>query len=361
MTDQPKHKTLTEWIKEQITSGNYRPEDKMISENELARMFSISRHTVRQSIGELCNQGWLERVRGSGTYVKKTSPAPEKRLSKNIGVITTYLDDYIFPSIIQGMDKVLSKNGYSMTLGITYNSVENEYQILQSFQQKGIDGLIVEGTKSALPNPNVDIYRQLTGSGIPCVFINGFYPVLDCPYVVTDDKKGGSQAVEYLISHGHTKIGGIFKSDDMQGHARYAGFAHTLKAHNLPLHEKSVIWYQTEDFEYLFHGDSDKMIISRLRHCSALVCYNDMVAVKLIEILKRNGLSVPENISVISFDDSHLAGYGETGLTSLKHPKEALGASAAQLLLNIVHGSTAENMRITMPVEIAERQSVKNF
>ena len=84
------------------------------------------------------------------------------------------------------------------------------------------------------------------------VFINSFYDKECDSYVVMDDVKSGELVTNHLISQGHNKIGGIFKSDDIQGIKRYEGLIKTLKSKNIALNDNSIIWYTTEDFKYLF-------------------------------------------------------------------------------------------------------------
>ena len=166
--------------------------------------------------------------------------------------MTTYLDDYIFPGIISGIEKVLSLNGYNTTLRLTRNKVNTEREQLLSLLKSDIDGLIVEGTKSALPNPNLDIYNQFEQRGIPVVFINSHYAQLNCNYIVVDDELGGELATRHLIENGHQNITGIFKYDDMQGNLRYKGFLTEMYKHNLSVDESAIIWYSTENMEQQF-------------------------------------------------------------------------------------------------------------
>ena len=155
-------------------------------------------------------EGLLLRQRGSGTYVSFAAPRKEK--THSIGVITTYITDYIFPTIVRGIEEELTRNGYHLTLGVTKNRVENEARLLRSFLENRVDGLIVEGTKTAFPNPNLDLYRQLEAMGIPVVFFNGYYRELPSVYVVTNDRKSGWDAAEYLIRRsGCRKLGGNFQ------------------------------------------------------------------------------------------------------------------------------------------------------
>ena len=354
-----KYNKLVDWVKRQIDSGDLLPGDKLYSENELTRMFGISRQTVRQAIGVLENEGLVQRRRGSGTYIN-ASPIPAHAPTKTIGVITTYLDDYIFPSIIRGIEGVLSQNGYTMRLSITNNKVENETTALVNMLQDNVDGLIVEPTKSALPNLNRSLYETLANRSIPCLMINGKYAGSDAACVAPDDFASGREATRYLLLRGHKRIGGIFKSDDIQGHLRYAGFAHALKEHGVGLDDDRVLWYGTEDIGRLFGGDSDAYLCSRIAGCTALLCYNDQIAVMLMEILRRAGVGIPEQISLIGFDNSNLATMPDVGITSLAHPKEQLGELAAKGLLTLLRDRTAAVDTLFEPV-IVERQSVRTI
>ena len=124
-----KYNILASAIREQILNGSLKMGDKLTSENELSEEYGFSRQTVRQALGVLEQEGFLVRRRGSGTYITKRTPMAQK--SRTIGVITTYITDYIFPVIVRGIEEVLSANGYRLTLGVTKNRVETERQILQ--------------------------------------------------------------------------------------------------------------------------------------------------------------------------------------------------------------------------------------
>lgn len=356
-----KHILLSQWIKDNIANGTYLVGDKIPSENELSNQFHYSRQTVRQAIGNLVSEGILIREHGSGTYVN-SKPLIHRNPSKTmrIGVITTYLDDYIFPSIIHGIEEVLTVNGYTMSLGITHNKPSNEENCLHSMIQTGVDGIIIEGTKTALPNMNDSLFEELKDRGIKTVFINGFNGKNVDSYVVMDDRKAGELVGDYLNSNGHTHIGGIFKSDDIQGINRYEGLLKSLKKNNHTLHDNSMIWYTTEDFKYFFDGSMDKIIMERLQDVTGVVCYNDQVAAGLIKVLKRNHLSVPEDKSIISFDNSFLAKEMVCNLTSVIHPSKKMGKKAAMVLLKLMEDPTyAEEVVLEASLKI--RESVKDL
>lgn len=345
-----KYRFLVDTIREKIKSGAYAPGERMESENVLSETFGYSRQTVRQALGVLEQEGLIVRRRGSGTYIR----ADDRRLQhgSSVAVITTYISDYIFPTIIRGIEETLTNAGYSMTLGVTNNRVEEESRILQELIDRRIDGVIVEGTKTAFPNPNAELYRKLKKMGVPVVFFNGYYR--DLPgsvYVVTDDRGAGLQAVDLLISKGCRRLGGVFKSDDMQGHGRYAGFSEGLIRNGCLLSDENVVWYTTAEKNRLFREDNRDYMFERLRGCDGIVCYNDQIAYGVIELLMSRSVRVPEDVLVTGFDNSSVSEYSPVKITSFNHPKDEMGRIAANKLINMLqNGETEYPLVLDMPL-----------
>lgn len=331
--EKPKYLILKEYLTDLINSGRLIPGNRIPSENELAEQFQISRHTVRKSIGELISEGSLESLQGKGTFVKDIRMNRQPRI---IGVVTTYLSDYIFPSIIRGIDEVLSYNGYNIVLGHTGNQFDKEKLCLTNLLNQNIDGLIVETTKSALPNPNLDLYQTFEQRGIPMLFMHGSYKGLKASSVYEDDSKAGYLATKHLIDLGHRKIGGVFKMDDLQGHMRYEGY---LKAHReagLAISDKRILWFDTEDISYKLKRPANAYVEGFLSECTGVVCYNDQVSLGIIDIARESGTAIPGRLSMVSFDDSDLAVASEVKLTTVAHPKEKLGMEAANLMMKMI-------------------------
>ncbi|MGL4337449.1 MAG: GntR family transcriptional regulator [Turicibacter sp.] len=344
----PKYVAVAEWIKQNIFDDTFKTGDKLMSENQLCERFSISRQTARQAISMLEQEGLIIRKQGSGTYVNNINLSA-KQPSKNIGLVTTYLDDYIFPTIISGVEKVLSKNGYNTTIRLTRNKVNNEREQLLSLLKSDIDGLIVEATKSALPNPNIDIYKQFLSRQIPVVFINSYYTSLDCNYVVVDDELGGEMATQYLLDQGHKKITGIFKYDDMQGNLRYKGFLNIMYKNDLKMDESTIIWYSTENMEQTFSEENIQTLITKLKDSTAIVCYNDQIALKLMQLLTHHDIQVPNDLSLVSFDNSMLSELANPAMTSVTHPNKELGKLAADSILKMINNPHYEVKHVFTP------------
>ena len=165
-------------------------------------MFGVSRQTVRHAIGILETEGLVERVRGSGTYIEKRMGTARKP-TMNIAVISTYVDGYIFPPMLQGIVQKLSAEGYTTQITFTGNQINNERKILEEILERDqVDGVIAEAVKCALPNPNLEYYREIQKRQIALLFFDCRYPELDAPLVALDDEKVAEKAVNYLIEKG---------------------------------------------------------------------------------------------------------------------------------------------------------------
>ncbi|WP_214816670.1 GntR family transcriptional regulator [Exiguobacterium sp. s131] len=342
MAQRTKYNMVKDHILEWIKDGTVRPGEKIPSENELVQSFGVSRHTIRQAVGELVNEGYLYREQGSGTYcspiLPTSTPQTIERLGngKNIGVITTYISDYIFPSIIRGIESHLASKGYTLTLSCTDNNVEKERQCLEMMLDRQIDGLIVEPTKSSSYNPNIKYYLELEQQHTPYLMINQYYSQLTPPYLIMDDEKGGFLAAEHLIKLGHERIMGLFKTDDLQGVHRMRGFIRAFREYNLPLEPELIITYTTEELVPSFYDVIHQVFENADERPSAIVCYNDQLALNVLDQLRNLRLSVPQDVSLVGYDDSVLAVATEVKLTSIIHPKQELGRAAAEWIIAAV-------------------------
>lgn len=346
---------IVQWVQERIENLDLLPGEKLQSENELSKIFKVSRQTVRHGIGVLEEAGLVNRVQGSGTYINDNRQAALSGRNR-IAVVTTYVDGYIFPKTIQGIEQVLSEHGYLVQISFTNNTVERERSILEDIIKRDeVAGIIVEATKSGLPNPNLSLYQEIINRKIPILFINSYYPMLPVPHVAMNDLQTGYLATKYLIQMGHQNIGGIFKLDDGQGHLRYRGYMKAMEEALLPTSDKNIIWVDTEETKNL--ELSKTKIISRMKGQTAMICYNDQVAFSLIPILREEQIQVPSDISLIGIDDSELSQLGEIPLTSIPHPMDRLGAKAAKNLMKLIKMPTFD-ATYEFDTQVIERASV---
>ena len=171
---QKKFERIVDWVNAEIQDGALARGDRLPSENELMERFGVSRQTVRRALEELAENGLVEGRRGSGTYVT-VNTRRHKDEEVRIAVMLTCVDTYIFPSIIKGIESVLTPEGCTMQIVMTDNAVEKERMLLKEFiRTRSVDGIIAETVKSGLPNPNLNLYSELENLGIPVLFVNSF-------------------------------------------------------------------------------------------------------------------------------------------------------------------------------------------
>ena len=339
----PKYFTLMEELKEEIISGRIQPGEKLPSENQFTVQYSLSRHTVRKALSLLEQEGYIEACHGKGTFCSEKMRHMKK--SRNIAVVTTYISDYIFPRLIQGIDNVLSEQGYSIILKNTGNSRQKEAKCLEELLQKDIDGLIIEPSKSQLSCRHPGLYENLEKYQIPYIFIQGIYTEMkDKPHILMDDARGGYLVTKYLLEQGHRRITGFFKADDIQGIQRHKGYVRALQEAGIPYDPDLVVWFHTED-----RRSKPSMMVKEMVKTGSLphgiVCYNDQIAVQVIESLEDCGLQVPKDISVTGYDNSLYAQRG-TGITTIAHPQERLGEMAAELILEKINGVSEKDSKV---------------
>ena len=365
MKQRLKYLDIVDWIKSELAEGKLKAGDRLPSENELAEKFRVSRQTARHAIDVLAADRLVSRVRGSGTYIGTVGgraagtglhPGRNRRHG-TIAVMSTYVDGYIFPNTVRGIEQVLVRNGYVMQLCFTGNKIHRERELLEKMvSSDGIDGLIVEAVKSALPNPNFKYFSRLSGLGVPILFINAAYPGLPYPLVALDDPRMAFKATQYLVDRGHRKIAGIFKADDGQGRLRYQGYAECMRTIDRGVDEHSVFWLDTVGMQEM--EKFAPYLLERIQGCTAVVCYNDQVAYALEAILKKYGIRVPEDISLIGMDDADIAAMAEVPITTFPHPKFDLGKKAAENLLQMIDDPAADGNYL-FETEVCERDSVK--
>lgn len=343
-------------LRSQILDGAYQSTMRLPTEMELAETYSVNRQTVRRALSVLTLEGLIERHKGSGSYVKDSMPAH----GTSIAILATYINDYIFPAILQDAQTVFASNGYSTMVFCTHNQVNMEREILKNVLDNNVCGLLVEGTKTALPNPNLDLYEQLNKSGVPVVFLHGAYSALNEAVCVSDDNfHGGYLLTQYLLQRGHTQIAGIFKSDDIQGHSRYFGFLSALRDAGLSLPDSQVLWYTTEEKNQILNNDNLVLLQNfmkySLQEATAVVCYNDEIAYYLIEVLHSMDKRVPEDVAVVSFDNSSYSELCSVKITSLAHGLKHIGRVAAERLVDMLHGKQIRSEAV--PWVLVEKES----
>ena len=221
--------------------------------------------------------------------------------------------------------------------------------------------MIIEPSKSEVLCRHVSLYETLDKYQIPYIFIQGLYTEMqEKPHILMDDAGGGYLVTKHLLDSGRRDIAGFFKADDRQGIERHKGYVKALQEKGIAYDPDKVVWFHTED-----RRKKPALMVRNMvrQNClpEGIVCYNDQIAVQVMEELERQGKKIPEDVAVTGYDNSLYARQGQ-GITTITHPQEKLGEMAAKLLLEKLGGvpdeeSTVE--RLIRPKLIIRGSSVK--
>lgn len=334
-----KYEEVEESIINWAITGKYKPHEKIPTESELMEMFKVSRHTIRKAIGDLVSLQYVYRIQGSGIYLSDwTENNANLTNTKNVAVLTTHISNYIFPDIIRGMEDTIYAESYSLLLSSTNNNVMFENSNLKNLLAHKIDGLILEPTKSAYQSQNIGYLNNIITKNIPFVMINACYAGLNVPSLLVDDFKGGKLATNHLISLGHKNLMGIFKVDDSQGINRMNGFISECQENNIPPTPGQILTYLSEEINSSLPHKIEYALKSEKRP-TGIFCYNDEIAFIALTIAEKLDLKVPEDLSIVGFDDSHLSVIMNPNLTTITHPKEQMGKDAAKLIIKLINNN----------------------
>ena len=352
----PKYEQLVQRLRAALPQWYADGQRKLPGEQALAAQLSVSRQTLRQALAVLEQEGLIEKRRGSGSFLCPAAARQDRR----IAVIATLLSDYIFPSLLKDVQACLSAQGFSVVIHATENSIRRERDILQQLLLDPPARILVEGCKTALPNPNAELYQALRQRGLPMTFLHGSCREITDAFCVGDDNYGGGYLLAgHLIRSGHKKIAGIFKSDDAQGPERYHGVVCAMRDAGLFPLDENFLWFSSFQRHQLVELQDEELLRAFLRQqlggCTAVVCYNDEIAFHLIRTLLRAGKRVPEDVAIVSFDNSYYSTFGPVSITSAGHEPHAMGRAAAENLLTQIRRQPCQSVKL--PWTLYQRQS----
>jgi len=243
-----------------------------------------------------------------------------------------------------------------------FNS-NDEAIYLEGFLKAGVSGLIIEGTKSSFPNPNIRLYKEIEKKGIPTIFIHNHYSNQNFSSIEMSDAEAGYELTKYLIKNGHKRIGGMFKYDDIQGQERYKGFIECLSDYGVKFDDDYIRWHSTKDMDETISFKGLTKMYKRTRDCTAMIMYNDEIADYYLEFLEGKGILVPRDLSLVSFDDARLAEHGGLKILSAIHPKFDLGRLAAKNLIKMLGDRHWKNKNYShkFPVVLNDGNSVRDI
>jgi GntR family transcriptional regulator, arabinose operon transcriptional repressor len=336
---QKKYLIVYDYIKVYIDQNKFTLNNKLPSENFLCHKFSISRETVRLAMRILRDEGIVYTVKGSGTffntsYARKNN-GPDDKSKKHIGFITQGQDYNTSSNLVRGIKHSLNKNLIELKIFMTDNKLSNERKCLESCST-GFDGLIVDGVKASIMNPNLDCYSKIDQKDTRLIFFNNYYMGTSYPKVIIDDGRCAEELVRRLTDNGHRHIAGIFMYDNYQGQEKYKGFMRSIIKYKAVFKDEYVKWcISDESYDKKNFPKTLWKFIKSQPKVTAIVCCNYMILEFILEIFQEKGISVPEDYSIVGFDYSG-SDWQHQKITASIHPGFDMGVKVGQNILKMV-------------------------
>src|SRR5262245_2451390 len=257
------------------------------------------------------------------------------RKTETIGVVVTNIADPFVAGVVAGIEDVANQRGYSVFLANSDADPAREMELVQSFHERLVDGIVVTASRvGAFYIP------MLARMKVPIVLIDNQHPGEFVHSVMIDNVPASRHATQHLIDLGHRRIGYIGDQFGFQSDMdRFSGYRQALQRADLPFLPELVV-----------HGNGNtdggiramNTLLALKESPTAVFCYNDLSALGALRAVYDHGLRVPEDLSLVGFDDLPIASYMFPRLTTVRQPKEQMGRMAMESLLKILNGSSAK-------------------
>lgn len=320
---------------------------------DVAKEAGLSTGTISKALStpERVSKKNLEKIEAA---IKKLNYKPNMlaqkfraKTSKTIVVLVPDIANLFFAKLISGIEHVAQAKGFSVLLGDTRDSSAREQEFIRMVETKLADGIVnlrpYKPSDAVLPKEDIFAVSAASCENTPS-------------YSVRIDNVGAAKkAVKHLVSLGHKRIGLITGLED-NPHTidRLAGYKAALEESGLEYDSKIVVG---GDYNYWSGLHAAEQIVNMAERPTALFCMNDQMAIAAMKGFHEHGIRVPEDISIIGFDDTNVSKYCIPTLTTISQPAEKMGEKAAEVLFQLIEGKPPETEEYILPYEFIIRES----
>lgn len=308
--------------------------------NELDGYSEETKERVLEAIKEL---GYQRNAIARGLVTKSTN---------TIGVLIPIVSAYFYAEILNGIEDKANKHGYGIFLCNTgVNGVRAESYI-KMLGERQVDAIIIVSLAM-----NEEYYNLLNSLKIPYILVSTLSYKYKIPYIKVDDQQASYTATQYLIENGHKKIALIsgYKEDKIAGMPRVNGYTNALQDYDLEVNERLIKY---GDFTYDSGLRCMEELLKEKDKFTAIFATSDEMAMAALSVMHKNKIEVPEEISIIGYDNTLIAQMSNPPLTTIAQPLHEMGEKAMDRILGMLEtGKSGDN--IILPHKVVERDTVK--
>lgn len=340
LMSKPLYKKITDDLLHAIETGQLAENAQLPTEKELSQTYNVSRITSKRALTELENQGLIYRIQGKGSYVQKRKPR-KKKVSRILFLIP-FVNDLSLGNFNEGLAPVTSEHHYEVIMSSAAFLINKQAaDIIEDF-----DGMIyyAHNTEDFL-----DTLFELSIQQFPVIILDKKIHDLPYPTIQSDNFSGGAMATNYLAAQGHQRIAYIFGEPTLPQSVRqrYLGYIHATKEQHLSFHTTL-----TDKQAFL---NADVIAYLKENEITGVVCENDLVAISLINQAKRATIDIPNQLSVIGFDNIQAASLIDPTLTTIAQDFKGMGKLAGTMLIEWI-----ENLVIPTDQQIPVKQIIRH-
>lgn len=328
---------------------------KPTSIKDIARIANVSSSTVSRALqsSPLISRRTAERIqhiaRESGYRASAIARGLVTQKTKTIGVVVTTIADPFVSEVVNGIEDCGNDHGYSVFLANSNADPDRETKVVHSFSERRVEGVVV--TSSRVGARYLPLLYEMR---IPIVLVNNQHPGEFVNSVLIENVKASAEVTNHLIQLGHKRIAYLGDRFGYQSDTeRFAGYREALERAGLPFLPELIV-----------HGDGKceggmtgvETLMNLPKPPTAIFCYNDMTALGALRQLHLRKMRVPEDVSLVGFDDLFIASYTQPPLTTVRQPRRLMGRLAMESLLKLISGEDSSSA-INVPAELIVRES----
>ncbi|MFP3126389.1 LacI family transcriptional regulator [Ectobacillus funiculus] len=304
--------------------------------NETGSIAEKTRQKVRETMRDL-------------NYQPSVAASVKKRI-QTIGLLIPSIANPFMAEVARSIEDHVKKFGFSLMVCSTDNNLENEIEYISILKQKYVDGIII-----ATGLKNHKVIRELMNAELPVVLLSRDIPSLAIDTVLVDDFLGGYEATQYLMGLGHRKIAMVTESMNLSVvRARVQGYRQALEEAGLE-YDENLVLLNNSTFDAGKHATQELLDVSEPP--TAIFASTEFLAIGAVKSARELGLHVPEDLSIVGFDDTILATVCDPPLTTIAQPIQEMGKRVVELLVDEIERPKEIKQRIVLSPKLVVRES----
>lgn len=314
--------------------------------NGKARQYRISRKTEKEVRDAAREFGYFPNQFARGLKLDK---------SDTVGVIVPDISNPFFAEIVMSIEQESKNNGYSVLIGNSGEDTDQEKTLINHFISKKVDGIVI----APVGISSEHIERKFL-SGIPFVIVDRTFPGLNIPTITSDNYGGAYTATLHLLENNHYKIACIQGLNESQPNIeRVRGYTDAMRSYNIP--EEDLI-ITGDRFSIESGYKQAHQLLKGKPRPTAFFALNNLIALGILRAVTEFSLSIPEDISLISFDEQTYSAFLNTPMTTIEQNKQEIGKIAVEkLIMQINKKEMDSELFLHVQTKLLKRQSIKNL